>query len=65
MADELHSGRLVMLRVDELPLLRQWNLVHLSARVLSPAADTFRHFVLENAAAFLQRHFASLSTYGV
>jgi DNA-binding transcriptional LysR family regulator len=64
-ADELHSGRLVMLRVDELPLLRQWNLVHLSARVLSPAADTFRHFVLENAAAFLQRHFASLSTYGV
>jgi hypothetical protein len=62
-ADELRTGRLAMLRVDELPLLRQWHIVHLSARVLSPAADTFRHFVLENAAAFLQRHFESLSPY--
>jgi len=56
-ADELHSGKLVALRVDELPLMREWQLVRLSARVLSPAAEMFRHYVLENGEEFLQRWF--------
>lgn len=56
--DELHTGKLVMLHVDELPLLRDWQLVHLSARVLSPAAEMFRHYVLENGAEFLRTWFA-------
>ncbi|HEY8509340.1 MAG TPA: LysR family transcriptional regulator [Steroidobacteraceae bacterium] len=56
-ADELRSGKLVSLRVDELPLMRQWQLVHLSARVLSPAAEMFRHYVLENGEAFVRQWF--------
>jgi DNA-binding transcriptional LysR family regulator len=56
-ADELRSGKLVSLRVDELPLMREWQLVHLSARVLSPAAEMFRHYVLENGEAFVRQWF--------
>jgi DNA-binding transcriptional LysR family regulator len=56
-ADELRAGKLSMLRVDELPLLRDWQLVHLSARVLSPAAEMFRHYVLENGQEFLRQRF--------
>jgi DNA-binding transcriptional LysR family regulator len=58
-AEELHSGKLVALRVDELPLMREWQLVHLSARVLSPVAEMFRHYVLENGAEFLRQRFAT------
>lgn len=57
--DELGSGRLVALKIDELPLIREWRIVHLSARVLSPAAETFRHFVLESGAEFLRQHFTT------
>jgi DNA-binding transcriptional LysR family regulator len=59
-AEELHAGKLVALRVDELPLIRAWQLVHLSARVLSPVAEMFRHYVLENGAEFLQQRFDPL-----
>ena len=59
-ADELKSGRLVMLPLDEMPLMRQWHVVRLSQRVLSPAAETFRHFILESGAEFLQSHYGSL-----
>jgi DNA-binding transcriptional LysR family regulator len=59
-AEELRTGRLVTLRIDELPLIRHWHIVHLSHRVLSPAAETFRHFVLESGGAFVQRHFGNL-----
>jgi DNA-binding transcriptional LysR family regulator len=55
--DELRSGKLVTLRVDELPLMREWQLVHLSARVLSPVAEMFRHYVLENGEEFLRQRF--------
>jgi LysR family transcriptional regulator, low CO2-responsive transcriptional regulator len=60
-ADELHSGRLVALGIDEMPLMRQWHVVRLSQRVLSPAAETFRHFVLESGEGFLQAHFAAIA----
>ena len=59
-AEELQSGRLVALPLDEMPLLRQWHVVRMSQRVLSPAAETFRHFVLENGAQFLDKHYAGL-----
>ena len=61
-ADELQSGRLVTLPLDEMPLMRQWHVVRLSQRVLSPAAETFRHFILESGADFLQGHYAALGT---
>src|SRR5215213_3384171 len=59
-ADELRSGKIVALHIDTMPLVRQWHLVHLSARVLSPAAEAFRYFVLERGAAFLAGHFGNL-----
>jgi DNA-binding transcriptional LysR family regulator len=58
-ADELHSGRLVALQIDQMPLMRQWHVVRLSQRVLSPAAEAFRHFILESGADFLRQHFAA------
>ena len=60
-AEELKSGRLVMLSLDEMPLMRQWHIVRLTQRVLSPAAETFRHFILESGAQFLQAHYAALA----
>ncbi len=57
-AEELRSGKLIALQIDELPLLRQWHIVHLSQRVLSPAAEMFRHFVLESGGRFVQTYFA-------
>ena len=57
-AEELHSGKLVALPVDELPLQRHWHIVHLSQRVLSPAAEAFRHYILESGEEFLLKHFA-------
>jgi DNA-binding transcriptional LysR family regulator len=56
-AEELRSGKLVSLRVAELPLLRQWQLVRLSARVMSPVAEAFRHYVLEQGEAFVNEWF--------
>jgi DNA-binding transcriptional LysR family regulator len=55
---ELRSGLLKMLELDGLPLLRRWHVVHLHARMLSPAAEAFRYYVLENGEAFLARHFS-------
>lgn len=45
---ELRLGRLCVLAVPGTPLMRRWNLVHLSARTLSPAAEAFRYFVIEH-----------------
>ncbi len=57
-ADELRAGKLATVRVDELPLQRQWQLVWLSARVLSPVAEMFRAYVLENGEEILRQRFA-------
>jgi DNA-binding transcriptional LysR family regulator len=59
-AEELRSGKLVALRVDELPLLRQWQLVRLTARVMSPVAEAFRHYVLEQGEAFVAQWFRGI-----
>jgi hypothetical protein len=59
-ADELRAGKLVTLRVDELPLMREWQLVRLTSRVLSPVAEMFRHYVLENGEEFLRQRFEAL-----
>ena len=53
---ELRSGLLQLLHVEGTPLIRGWHLVHLQSKVLSPAAEAFRYFVLERAAGHLQQH---------
>ena len=53
---ELRNNLLSLLDVSGTPLIRSWNLVHLHSKVLSPAAEAFRYFVLERARDFLLEH---------
>jgi len=50
---ELSAGVIKMLDVEGLPLLRRWHVVNMRAKLLSPAAEAFRYFVLEKAQAML------------
>lgn len=53
---ELRNGLLRVLPVEGTPLMRTWHVVHLSAKVLSPAAEAFRYFILEHGPAWLAAH---------
>lgn len=53
---ELRHGLLAVLPVEGTPVMRAWNIVHLGARVLSPAAEAFRYFLLEEGEAWLAEH---------
>ncbi|MFN7086823.1 MAG: LysR family transcriptional regulator [Burkholderiales bacterium] len=48
---ELQTGRLVMLDVVEMPVLRKWYMVHGKGRRLPPVARAFREFLLTRAAS--------------
>jgi len=50
---ELETGRLVMLDVVGLPVVRQWHIAHLARKRLSPVALACKRFLLQEAAAFL------------
>jgi DNA-binding transcriptional LysR family regulator len=53
---ELRTGLMKVLRVDGTPVLRIWNVVHLQSKVLSPAAEAFRYYVLEEGEKMLRAH---------
>jgi LysR family transcriptional regulator, low CO2-responsive transcriptional regulator len=53
---EVRSGLLHVLDIDGTPLMRMWNVVHLQAKLLSPAAEAFRYFVIEHGEAHLLAH---------
>ncbi|WP_374563061.1 LysR substrate-binding domain-containing protein [Ideonella sp.] len=57
---ELRAGVLGLIDVEGSPVLRTWNVVHLPSKVLSPAAEAFRYFMLERGEAFLSAHDAPL-----
>ena len=46
---ELELGRVRLLNVEGFPLERNWYLVHRTGKRLSPAAETFRQFILEES----------------
>jgi len=50
---ELKTGLLAVLDIAGTPIVRTWNVVHVGARVLSPAAEAFRYFLIEHGEAFL------------
>ncbi len=50
---ELSSGNVVLLPVEDLPVMRDWNVVHRTEKRLSPAALAFKQFVLKEGRAFL------------
>jgi len=45
-----------------LPIIRRWYVVNTLAKVLSPSAEAFRYFVLEEGERFLASQFGSWQT---
>jgi DNA-binding transcriptional LysR family regulator len=54
---ELEHERLAILDINQTPIFRSWNVVHNRAKVLTPLAEAFRYFMLENAESYLATHF--------
>jgi len=48
---EVETGRLVVLDVEGFPIIRRWYLVYRKGKRLSPVAEAFRQFVIEEAAS--------------
>jgi len=55
---ELEAGQLVALRVTGLPIVRRWHVVNIQGKPLTPAAEAFRYFMLEQAEPLLAAQFA-------
>jgi len=51
---ELEAGRLVVLDIEDLPILRHWYVVHRQGKRLSPVARAFKDFVLKESGKILQ-----------
>lgn len=60
---EVEHGQLVVLDIENTPVLRAWHVVAMSHRHLSPAAEAFRYFMLERGAGLLAEQFPNLSAY--
>lgn len=52
---EAETGRLAILDIVGMPIVRDWYVIHLREKVLSPIAAAFRGFLLENGANIIQR----------
>jgi DNA-binding transcriptional LysR family regulator len=57
---ELRSGLLQLLDIEGAPVMRMWNVVHLASKLLSPAAEAFRYFIIEQGESHLLAHDAPL-----
>ena len=57
---EVRNGLLKVLDVDGLPLVRRWQVVHVRAKLLSPAAEALRYYVLEGGERLLAQMFPGL-----
>ena len=53
---EVGNRLLHVLEVEDTPVMRVWNVVRLHSKVLSPAAEAFRYFMLEHGEAHLLAH---------
>jgi LysR family transcriptional regulator, low CO2-responsive transcriptional regulator len=54
---ELDNKLIGLLEVEGAPVVRAWNVVHMMSKLLSPAAEAFRYFVLERGESYLAEHF--------
>jgi DNA-binding transcriptional LysR family regulator len=57
---ELRCGLLEIAYVEDTPIVRTWNIVHLQSKLLSPAAEALRYFILEHGEVHLSAHDAPL-----
>ena len=53
---EVRTGLLCILDVEGTPIMRTWNIVRLQSKLLSPAAEAFRYFIIERGEAHLLEH---------
>jgi LysR family transcriptional regulator, low CO2-responsive transcriptional regulator len=60
---ELQFGLLKILPVEDLPLMRRWFVIHPQAKTLSPAAESFRYFILEQGEKLLAAQFGTLGPH--
>lgn len=51
---ELETKRLVLLDVEDFPIMRHWHIVQRSGKRLSPVAQAFKQFVLDEAEHFIR-----------
>jgi DNA-binding transcriptional LysR family regulator len=56
---ELEHGLIAVLDVEGTPIVRAWNVVHTLSKMLSPAAEAFRYFMLENAESHLAEQYGA------
>jgi DNA-binding transcriptional LysR family regulator len=54
-SQELELARLAVLKVEGLPVVRRWHVVHLARKRLPPAAMAFKAFLLDEGARVLAR----------
>jgi len=54
---ELSVGQIALLDVAGTPVMRRWHIVNIRAKALSPAAEAFRYFVLEQGERLLAEQF--------
>jgi DNA-binding transcriptional LysR family regulator len=54
---ELGNRLIALLDIEHTPVVRAWNVVHTQSKLLSPAAEAFRYFVLERGEAYLAENF--------
>jgi DNA-binding transcriptional LysR family regulator len=59
-AAEVRSGLLHIVALQGTPIMRTWNIVHEASKVLSPAAEAFRYFLLESGEGLLSAQDARL-----
>jgi len=57
---ELEHHLIARLDVEGTPIVRAWNVVHTLSKLLSPAAEAFRYFILERGEAHLAQHYSPL-----
>ena len=57
---EMRHGLIAIVEVEGTPIMRTWNLVHLLSKLLSPPAEAFRYFILEQGETYLREHDAPL-----
>ena len=61
---ELEHRLIATLDVEGTPIVRAWNVVHTLSKLLSPAAEAFRYFMLERAEGQLAQTYGRLLSLG-
>lgn len=61
---EIRQGLIHVLELPGTPVVRAWNIVHTQSKMLSPAAEALRYFVLEHGEAYLAEKFGPLGASG-